>query len=159
MSSHDFDLALSLLDEAADRLQERRYGTTRLTDHNHGAVLLTSVHRYTRALGHHLTLFAADSRGQAAVVDAHSPNLRAEPSLRIRTVRAAHLTFYADTGSWTFRARGRHHYTLTTEVGESGWSLAIDEQTPTQHDSIDTAIDQVLSHEPAACSQLTRSRR
>lgn len=158
MSSHDFHLAVSLLDEAANRLQERRYGTTRLTDHTHGAVLLTSVHRYSRAHGHQLTLFAADSRGQAAVVDAYSPNLRAEPSLRIRTVRAAHLTFYAGTGPWTFHAHGRHHYTLTTRVGESEWSLAIDEHTPTQHDSINTAIDQILSHEPAAYCQLTRSR-
>ncbi|WP_441964581.1 hypothetical protein [Mycolicibacterium houstonense] len=158
MSSHDFHLAASLLDEAAHRLQERRYGTARVTDHNHGAVLLTSVHRYSRAHGHQLTLFAADSRGQAAVVEAHSPSLRAEPSLRIRTVRAAHLTFYADTESWTFHAHGRHHYTLTTRVGESRWSLAIDEHTPTQHDSIDTAIDHVLSHEPDAYRQLTRSR-
>jgi hypothetical protein len=45
--SHDFDIAFNLLDEAAQRLQDRRYGTHRITEHNQGPILLTSVHRYT----------------------------------------------------------------------------------------------------------------
>lgn len=159
MSSHEFDLAFNLLDEAATRLHARRYGTSRITDHNQGHALLTSVHRYTRAAGHHLTLFAADTHGQAAVVDAYAPNLRSEPALRIRTVRVAHLTFHAGTGSWTFRAQGRHHYTLTARAGDCAWALTIDNHPTTFHDSIDAAVAAVLDHEPARRNRPTRSRR
>ncbi|TXI53495.1 hypothetical protein [Mycolicibacterium mageritense] len=159
MRDHEFDLAFHLLDDAVHRMHTRRYGTTRIADHDFGSVLLTSVHRYTRAAGHHLTLFAADSRGQMAVVDVRAESLRSEPSLHIRSVRAAHLSFRADPDTCTFRARGHHHYTLSTETGCAAWSLTIDDQPTTTHGSIDAAITEVLAHEPTAHQQPVRSRR
>ena len=159
--SHELDLAFNLLDEAAQRLQARRYGTTPIADHNHGPILLISAHRYTRAGGHHLSLFAADRRGQIAVVEATAPNLRSEPDLRIRTVRAAHLTFHAARGAWTFRAHGRHTYTLSAHTGDSAWSLTIDDHPATSHEHIDIAIRHVLARElePARTAALSGHRR
>lgn len=158
--SHEFDTAFNLLDEAAHRLLDRRYGTHRITGHAQGPILLTSVHRYTRHNGHHLTLFAADRRGQMAVVEAAAPNLRSEPALRIRTVRAAHLTFHAAGEDWTFRAQGRHTYTLSAHIGDSAWSLTIDDEPATCHEHLDIAIRHVLSHElePARAAVASRGR-
>ena len=159
--SHELDLAFNLLDEAAQRLQARRYGTTPIADHNHGPILLISAHRATRAGGHHLSLFAVDRRGQIAVVEATAPNLRSEPDLRIRTVRAAHLTFHAARGAWTFRAHGRHTYTLAAHTGDSAWSLTIDDHPATSHEHIDIAIRHVLARElePARTAALSGHRR
>lgn len=145
--SHEFELAFILLDDAANRLHARHYGLSRIVGHPYGPILLTGIHRYTRAAGHHLSLLAADHRGQVAVVDATTPNLRTEPDLRIRTVRAEHLTFHAAHDSRTFRAAGRHRYTLSAHCGENSWSLTTDTATPTVHNTIHDAVNHVLAQE------------
>ena len=51
---HNFELAFNLLDEAAGRIQTQQYGITRIPFHNHGDMLLTTVHDYTPETGHRL---------------------------------------------------------------------------------------------------------
>lgn len=95
------------------------------------------------------------------LVEAAAPNLRSEPALRIRRVRAAHLTFNATDEDWTFRAQGRHCHTLSAHIGDSAWSLTINEEPATRHEHLDTAIRHVLSHElePARAVVASRGQR
>ena len=62
---HEFELAFNLLDEAAGRIQQQQYGITRILFHNHGDILLTTVHEYSRGTGHKLVLLASDDQGGA----------------------------------------------------------------------------------------------
>jgi hypothetical protein len=93
---HEFELAFNLLDEAAGRIQDQQYGITRILFHNHGPILLTTVHEYTHETGHHLVLLANDDHGQMVAVEATAPDLEAAPVTRILKVRAGDLTFHAD---------------------------------------------------------------
>ena len=70
---HEFELAFNLLDEAAGRIQTQQYGITRLLFHNHGDILLTTVHDYSRESGHLLVLLANDDHGLMAAVEATAP--------------------------------------------------------------------------------------
>ena len=85
---HEFDLAFNLLDEAAGRIQQQQYGITPILFHNHGDILLTTVHDYTRDTGHHLVLLAADDHGQMAAIETTAPDLDTAPRTRILKVRA-----------------------------------------------------------------------
>ena len=92
---HEFELAFNLLDEAAGRIQEQQYGITRILFHNHGKILLTTVHDYTPEDGHRLVLLANDDHGQMAAVEATAPDLDTTPATRILKVRAGDITFHA----------------------------------------------------------------
>ena len=144
---HEFDLAFDLLDEAAHRLGEQQYGLTRVTDHNHGPIQLTTVHTYTPATGHHLVLLATDATGQLAAVTATAPHLEAAPATRILKVHAGDLTFRGVAGTWSFRARTRAHtYLLTAGTGDDPmWTVSVDDRAPTAHDDLDDAIEAITA--------------
>jgi hypothetical protein len=149
---HEFELAFNLLDEAAGRIQEQQYGITRILFHNHGKILLTTVHDYTPETGHRLVLLANDDHGQMAAVEATTPDLDTTPATRILKVRAGDLTFHAVPGTWSYRASGsRHTYTLTTVVGaEPMWTLATDQNAADAYDDLDDAIAAALNNWPIA---------
>jgi len=147
---HEFELAFNLLDEAAGRIQEQQYGITRILFHNHGPILLTTVHDYTPETGHRLVLLATDDHGQMAAVEATAPDLEATPHTRILKVRAGDGTFHAVPGTWSYRATGSGHtYTLTAGV-EPMWTLAIDQAAPVAYDDLDDAIADALNNWPIA---------
>jgi hypothetical protein len=149
---HAFDLAFDLIAEAADRIQQQQYGITRILFHNHGPILLTTVHEYTREHGHHLVLLASDDYGLLAALEATAPDLDTTPTTRIQKVRAGDLTFHAVPDTWSYRAAGTHTYTLTAGVGdEPTWALTIDNApTAVAYHDLQDAIETVLDHEPAA---------
>jgi hypothetical protein len=149
---HEFELAFNLLDEAAGRIQDQQYGITRILSHNHGPILLTTVHQYTRETGHHLVLLANDDHGQMVAVEATAPDLDATPTTRILKVRAGDLTFHAVAGTWSFRAAAaRHTYTLTAGLGDDPmWTIAVDHAAPVAHDDLDDAVATVLGAALAA---------
>jgi hypothetical protein len=149
---HEFELAFNLLDEAASRIQDQQYGITRIPFHNHGRILLTTVHRYTRETGHHLILLATDDYGQMAAIEATTPNLHTTPATRITKVRAGDLTFHNTSGSWSYRATGRHHtYLLTAGTGDEPlWTVAIDDAEPMATADLEDAISTVLDNESVA---------
>ena len=150
---HEFDLAFNLLDEAAGRIQQQQYGITPILFHNHGDILLTTVHDYTRDTGHHLVLLAADDHGQMAAIEATAPDLETDPVTRILKVRADDLTFHAVAGEpWSYRAAAHGHtYTLTAGVGDQPmWTTTIDHAEPTIHDTLDGAINNLLGHHGVA---------
>jgi hypothetical protein len=148
---HEFELAFNLLDEAAGRIQDQQYGLTRILFHNHGPILLTTVHNYTCATGHHLVLLAADDYGQMAAVEATAPDLETDPVTRIVKVRAGNLTFHAVPATWSFRARGdRRAYTLTAGTGdEPMWTVSVDDAADSYED-LDDAVSTVLAAEVLA---------
>ena len=76
---HAFELAFDLLAEAADRIQHQQYGITRILFHNHGPILLTTVHEYSPEQGHHLVLLANDDYGLLAAIEATAPDLDTTP--------------------------------------------------------------------------------
>lgn len=149
---HEFDLAFALLDEAAERIQHQQYGITRIVFHNHGPILLTTVHEYTPEQGHHLVLLATDDYGQIAALEATAPDLNTEPSTRILKVRAGDLTFHQVPGTWSYRADGAHTYTLTAGVGdEPMWTLTVDDAPlALAYEDLQEAIDDILANEPIA---------
>ena len=149
---HEFELAFNLLDEAAGRIQDQQYGITRILFHNHGPILLTTVHQYSPETGHHLVLLATDDYGQMAAVEATAPDLKTEPVTRISKVRAADLTFHNVADTWTYRTTGQDHaYTLTAGTGdEPTWTVTVDATTPIAYDNLDDAINTVLDSEPIA---------
>jgi hypothetical protein len=145
---HEFALAFNLLDEAASRIQDQQYGIARILFHNHGDVLLTTVHDYTRATGHRLVLFASDDYGQLVAVEATAPDLQGDPLTRILKVRVGELTFHAVPGTWSYRASaGGHTYALSAGIGdEPMWTVVIDHQAPVTYDDLDAAVDTMLDH-------------
>lgn len=146
--NHEFELAFNLLDEAAWRIQQQQYGITPILFHNHGDILLTTVHNYTRDTGHHLVLLANDDHGQMAAVEATAADLDDDPVTRIIKVRAGDLTFHAVPGTWSHRAAADGHtYTLTAGVGdEPMWTAAIDRAAPVTYDHLDAAVAAALKH-------------
>ncbi|MGO9382648.1 MAG: hypothetical protein ACLP4W_11305 [Mycobacterium sp.] len=148
---HEFELAFNLLDEAAGRIQTQQYGITRILFHNHGDILLTTVHDYTRDTGHRLVLLAADDHGQMVAVEATAPDLDTDPATRILKVRAGDLTFHAVPDSWSYRATSDGHtYTLTAGVGdEPMWTTTIDQAAPVAYDDLHDAIRALLEHHTA----------
>jgi hypothetical protein len=146
---HEFDLAFNLLDEAAGRIDHQQYGITRILFHNHGHIVLTAVHNYTRDTGHRLVLLASDDNGQMAAVEASAPDLDTAPRTRILKVRAGDLTFHAVPGTWTYRTSlAEHTYTLTAGVGdEPMWTTTTDHAAPTVHDTLDDAVSALLEHQ------------
>ena len=149
---HEFELAFNLLDEAAGRIQEQQYGITRILFHNHGQILLTTVHDYTPEDGHRLVLLANDDHGQMAAVEATAPDLDTTPATRILKVRAGDITFHAVPDTWSYRATASGHtYTLTAGIGaEPMWTLAIDQAAPVAYDDLDDAIADALDNWPIA---------
>ncbi|OBJ52293.1 hypothetical protein [Mycobacterium sp. 1423905.2] len=149
---HEFELAFNLLDEAAGRIQHQQYGINRIPFHSHGDVLLTAVHTYTRATGHHIVVFAADDHGQLVAVEATAADLDAAPSARIVKVRIGELTFHASPPQpWTFRARHHtHSYTLTAGVGSQPmWTITIDEAPLAHYDDLNAALRAIWHHQAA----------
>ena len=144
---HDFDLAFDLLDDAAHRLAEQQYGITPIPVHNHGPILITTVHTHTPTTGHRLVLLAADGRGQLAAVEATAPDLEATPATRILKVRAGDLTFHGIAGTRSFRARTPGHtYLLTAGTGdEPMWTVTVDDHAPGAHDDLDDAIGAIAT--------------
>jgi hypothetical protein len=150
---HEFELAFNLLDEAAGRIQQQQYGITRILFHNHGDILLITVHDYTRDTGHHLVLLAADDHGQMAAIEATAPDLDADPHTRILKVRAGELIFHGRPDHiWSYRAaHAGHTYTLTARIGgQPMWTTTIDHAEPTIHDRLDDAINELVGHHVAA---------
>ena len=150
---HEFELAFNLLDEAAGRIQQQQYGITRILFHNHGDILLTTVHEYSRGTGHKLVLLASDDHGQMAAVEATAPDLNTTPKTRILKVRAGDdLTFHSVPGTWSYRAsRGGHTYTLTAGVGDEPiWTAAIDHAPTVAYDALDDAVNALLEGTDAA---------
>jgi hypothetical protein len=149
---HDFELAFNLLDEAAGRIGDQQYGITRILFHNHGPILLTTVHDYTRATGHRLVLLATDDHGQMAAVEATAPDLDSAPQTRILKVRAGDLTFHAVAGTWSYRATsGRHTYILTAATGDAPmWTVSVDQDGPVAYEDLDDAVAAVLDDALAA---------
>jgi hypothetical protein len=149
---HAFELAFNLCDEAAGRIQDQQYGTTRILCPNHGDVLLTTVHHYTLATKHHLILLAHDDHGLLAAVEATANHLESKPSARIVKVRAGDLTFHALPGElWTWRATAGHHtYTLTAVIpdhlDDPMWTTQIDDAEPFDFDDLDQAVNELLEH-------------
>ena len=148
---HEFALAFNLLDEAAGRIQQQQYGLTRVLFHNHGDIVLTTLHDYTRESGHHLVLLATDDHGQLAAIEATAPDLDADPHTRIVKVRAGDLYFHAVADTWSFRAASNGHtYTLTAGVGgQPMWTTAVDDHAPIDHDDLDDAVNALLAHHGA----------
>jgi hypothetical protein len=149
---HEFELAFNLLDEASGRIQEQQYGITRILFHNHGKILLTTVHDNTSDTGHRLVLLANDDHGQMVAVEATAADLEATPVTRILKVRAGDLTFHAVPNTWSYRATGSGHtYRVTAGVGvEPMWTLAIDQAAPVAYDDLDDAIVDALNNWPIA---------
>lgn len=150
---HEFDLAFTLLDEAADRIGHQQYGITRNLAHNHGPILLSTVHDYTRGQGHHLVLLASDDYGQMVAIEATAPDLETTPTTRILKVRTGDLTFHEIPGTWSYRAAGAHTYTLTAGVGDQPmWTLTIDDAPlALAYEDLHEAINDILDdNEPAA---------
>jgi hypothetical protein len=149
---HEFELAFNLLDEAAGRIQDQQYGIARIMVHNHGPILITTVHEYTGETGHRLVLLATDDYGQMAAVEATAPDLDTEPVTRISKVRAGDLTFHNVAGTWSYRTtRQGHTYTLTAGTGdEPTWTVAFDVADPVVHADLGEAIATVLDAEPLA---------
>jgi hypothetical protein len=145
---HEFDLAFTLLDEAADRIGHQQYGTTRILFHDYGPILLTTTHRYSRDEGHHLVLLAGDDYGLLAAVEATAPDLDTEPATRIVKIRAGEFNFHAVPGTWSYRTcTDAHTYTLTAGVGdEPMWTLAIDDQAAVAYDALDDAVGVVTDN-------------
>lgn len=153
---HEFDLAFELLDTAADLLQQQQYGHTTIAFHNHGEDLtLTTCHSYTQTAGHSLALLAhySDTGELAAAVHATAPDLETEPDLRIVKVTAADLMFHAVPGTWAFRAKGQHTYTITAGIGdEPMWTLnthTTNGGAITATDNITELVDHILTTEAA----------
>ena len=150
---HNFELAFNLLDEAAGRIQTQQYGISRILFHNHGDMLLTTVHDYTPEAGHRLVLLANDDHGLMAAVEATAADLNTNPITRILKVRAGdNLTFHNQPGTWSYRATvAGHTYVLTAGVGdEPMWTVTIDHSPAEAHDDLDDAMNTVLEHAAAA---------
>jgi hypothetical protein len=146
---HEFELAFNLLDEAAGRIEQQHYGITAILFHNHGDILLTTVHDYARDTGHHLVLLAADDHGPIAAIEATAPDLEAEPLTRILKVRAGELIFHGRPDDiWSYRAvAAGHTYTLTAGIGDQPmWTVTVDHGEPLTHDDLDEALSAVLGH-------------
>jgi hypothetical protein len=150
---HEFELAFNLLDEAAERIQHQQYGVTRILFHNHGDIVLTTVHDYSREGGHRLVLFASDDHGQMAAVEASAPDLTTTPHTRILKVRAGELTFHAVPGrAWSYRAaQAGHTYTLTAGISDQPmWTVTVDANPPAAHQDLDAAIHHIDAGGPLA---------
>ena len=149
---HEFELAFNLLDEAAGRIQDQQYGITRIRHHNHGDVLIATVHDYTPDDGHRLVLLATDDHGQLAAIEATAPDLDTTPLTRILKVRAGELIFHAVPGTWSYRAStAGHTRTLTAGVGEQPmWTLTSDQQPPVAYETLDDAVAAALDWPIAA---------
>ncbi|EFG75721.1 hypothetical protein HMPREF0591_4372 [Mycobacterium parascrofulaceum ATCC BAA-614] len=143
---HEFELAFNLLDEAAGRIQQQQYGITRIVFHNHGDIVLTTVHDYTPETGHRLVLLADDDHGQMAAVEATAADLNAEPQTRILKVRAGDMTFHATADSWSYRAaHAGHTYILAAAIGDQPmWTVTVDAGVPAQYQDLDVALGAVL---------------
>lgn len=148
---HEFELAFNLCDEAAGRIQTQQYGITRIPFHNHGPILLTTVHEYARETGHHLILLAHDDHGLMAAIEATTAHVEDKPDVHITKVRAGGLTFHADPHhQWTYRAtRGTDIYTLTAliphEADDPMWTTQVNDDGVIDHDALDDAIDTLFT--------------
>jgi hypothetical protein len=145
--NHEFDLAFNLLDEAADRIQQAQYGITRILFHNHGDILLTTIHEHAPETGHRLVLVATDDHGHLATVEATAPDLDTTTTARILTVRAGHLTFHATPTAWTYPATDDADttYTLTAGIGdEPMWTIATNHGGAVAHQDLDHAMAEIL---------------
>lgn len=145
---YEFELAFTLLDEAADRIRHEQYGTTRILFHTYGPLLLSTHHTHTPEDGHRLLLTAHDDDGHIATIEATTADLAAEARTRILTVRAGHLTFEATDTDWTFQATdtaGTTH-TLTAEIGaDPMWTVTTGHSNPVSYHDLQQAIAETLS--------------
>lgn len=155
MEIQEFEHAFNLCDDAAGRIGDQQYGIARILVHNHGAIWLTTVHEYTPTGGHRLVLLATDEHGQLAAVEATAPDLHTRPATRILKVRVGDLTFHAlpkNQWAWSAVAAG-HTYLLAAATGDELeddndplWTTTIDDHQPVDHDSLDDAIEDLLTH-------------
>lgn len=151
---HEFDLAFELLDTAIEFLHQQHYGTIIATQcHNHGDdLLLTSRHTYSNKTGHKLAVVATykDTGSLAAGVELTAPDLNTDPTLRITKIAAADLMFHTIPGTWSWRAKGHHTYTITAGIGDASlWTLHADTGAPVPSDDITALIEEILSAEAA----------
>jgi len=145
--NHEFELAFNLLDEAAHHIQHAQYGLARIPNHNHGSILLTTIHEHSPDTGHRLVLFATDDHGHMASVEATTPDIDTTPSTRILTVRAGHLTFHATQTAWTYQATDDSTtiHTLTAGIGDQPmWTVTTNHGDPVAHQDLDHAIAEIL---------------
>lgn len=147
---HEFELAFNLCDEAAGRIQNQQYGITRIQFHNHGDILLTTVHQHTRETGHHLILLAHDDHGLMAAIEATAAHHEDRPDVRIIKVGVGGLTFHVDPSDrWTYRAtRGTDTYTLAAvvpqDIDDPTWTTQFNDAAPVDHDDLELAITELL---------------
>jgi hypothetical protein len=143
---HQFELAFDLLEIAAEQLLDRDYTPVTRTTY-YGLLTLITRHRYTPTGGHVLSVLAYDDGAvQAAVVATTDHDGDANPHTRIIKVRAGDLMFHAVPGTWAFRARASHTYTLTAEIGtDPVWTLRVDNEEPVAYHDLDDAIAEVLT--------------
>jgi hypothetical protein len=151
MTTHTFDLAAALVDQAVDRLNNHDYGITRILFHDFGNCIFNANHT-RHDTGHTVQMWAYDEHGVLAAAEAHAPHIGVTTGSRIVTFRAGHLTFNTYDTPAGFFARGQTGYALTPVMGSAEWDLAIgDDDHPQRFATLDDALEHILTDlEPAA---------
>ena len=144
MTENNFDLAATLLADAADLVGHAPQGTTTVDDHAYAPLQLVTTHTATPGGGHTLVLWAARNDRVLAAVEATAQADTDEPATRIIAFRAAGLMF-AGRANHTFAAHGRHTYTLAATVGADTWRLTVDAD-------LAAALDIIASSYEIACA-------
>lgn len=154
MTTHSFDVAAALVDQAIERLATREYGITRILFHEFGDTVLNANHT-AHDTGHTVKMWAYDDHGILAAAEASAPHVGGTPEARIVTFRAGHLTFgVIDTPNpveTTFFARGhRGVYALHAHIGSSAWTLDVDDHDPQRFTTLDEALHHIVDELEAA---------
>lgn len=151
MTENNFDLAATLLADAADLVGHAPQGTTTVDDHAYGPLQLVTTHTATPGGGHTLVLWAAHNDRVLAAVEATTQADTDEPATRIIAFRAAGLMF-AGRANHTFAAHGRHTYILAATVGADTWRLTVDADTAAPRTDLAAALDIIASSYEIACA-------
>lgn len=145
MTTHTFDLAAALVDQAVDRLNNHDYGITRILFHDFGNCILNANHT-RHDTGHTVTMWAYDEHGVLAAAEAHTPRIGGTTASRIVTFRAGHLIFNLFGTAAGFFARGQSRYALTPVIGSAEWDVAIDvDQRPQRFATLNDALEHILT--------------
>jgi len=151
MTENNFDLAASLLSDAADLIGHAPQGTHTVDDHAYGSLQLVSSQTATPSGGYTLVLWAAHNDRVLAAVEATTQTDTDQPATRIITFRAAGLMF-AGRANHTFAARGRHTYILAAAVGADTWRLTVDTETAAAQTDLTAALDIIAGSYEIACA-------
>ena len=144
MTTHTFDLAAALVDQAVDRLNNHDYGITRILFQDFANCIL-NANRTRNDTGHTVTMWAYDEHGVLAAAEAHAPHSGSTAS-RIVTFRAGQLIFNRVDTSAGFFARGQSRYALTPIIGSAEWDVAIDDDpSPQRFATLNDALKHILT--------------